>query len=63
MAKACTFTTKDYPINDLLALDLQSHLDSMAKLGWTLISTEHLVKEHGSAAPQLIFFWSKNADN
>jgi len=46
-----------------LALDLQSHLDSMAKLGWTLISTEHLVKEHGSAAPQLIFFWSKNADN
>jgi hypothetical protein len=38
MAIAYTFTTKHYPVNDLLALDLQDHPDQMAKLGWQLIS-------------------------
>jgi hypothetical protein len=38
MAKAYTFTTKHYPVNDLLAFDLHDHLDQMAKIGWQLIS-------------------------
>lgn len=40
MAKEHTFTIKHYPVNDLLALDLQEHLDSMAKFGWEMVSTQ-----------------------
>jgi hypothetical protein len=63
MVKASTFTTKHYPVNDLLALDLQDHLDSMAKLGWELVSTQQLINEHSTAIPQMIFFWSKDEEN
>jgi hypothetical protein len=59
MTKAHTFTTKHFPVNDLLALDLQDHLDSMAKLGWELISTQQLVNEQSATTPQLMLFWSK----
>lgn len=59
MAKAYTFTTKHYPINDLLALDLQDHLDQMAKTGWELVSTQQLINAHYDAIPQIIFFWGK----
>jgi hypothetical protein len=62
MAKANTFTVKHYPINDLLALDLQDHLDSMAKLGWDLMSTQQLINEHSSTSPQLLFFWAKDEE-
>ena len=37
MAKANTFTVKHYPVNDLLGLDLQDHLESMAESGLDLI--------------------------
>lgn len=60
MAKEYTFTTKHDPVNDLLELDLQSHLDSMAKFGWALISTQRLINEHSSTTPQIIFFWGKD---
>jgi hypothetical protein len=60
MSKAFTFTTKSYPTNDLFALDLQSHMDQMAKLGWDLVSTQHLIEEDNSKIPQMMFFWSKN---
>jgi hypothetical protein len=61
MAKAFTFTIKHYPVNDLLALDLQDHLDSMSRLGWELVSTESLVDEHSATTPQLLFFWANDA--
>jgi hypothetical protein len=63
MAKTYKFTTKHYPVNDLLALDLQDHLDSMAKIGWELVSTQHLTNEHSATTPQIIFFWAKDEDN
>lgn len=62
MAKNYTFTTKHYPVNDLLALDLQDHLDEMAKLGWEMVSTERLINEHSPATPQLVFFWCKQGE-
>jgi hypothetical protein len=63
MTKANTFTTKHYPVNDLLALDLQDHLDSMAKLGWKLVSTQQLINEHSPTTPQMILFWGKDEEN
>jgi len=60
MAKVFSFTTKHYPVNDLLALDLQDHLDSMATLGWELVSTQQLINEHSATTPQLVLFWGKN---
>jgi len=51
MAKEYTFTTKNYPVNDLLELDLEEHLNQMAKVGWELVGTQHLVNEHSSATP------------
>ncbi len=57
MTKAYSFSTKSYPTNDLLALDLQAHLDQMASVGWELINTQHLINERRSANPQMIFFW------
>ena len=57
MAKANTFTVKHFPVNELLSLDLQDHMDNMAKLGWNLVSTQQLINEHSSTTPQLIFFW------
>jgi len=57
MSKAYTFSTKNYPTNDLLALDLQAHMDQMAKVGWELISTQHLTEELKTTSPQLILFW------
>jgi hypothetical protein len=59
MAKTYTFTTKHYPINDLLALDLQDHLDSMAKTGWELVSVKQLVDAQSASTPQIIFFWGR----
>jgi hypothetical protein len=63
MAKAYTFTTRHYPVNDLLALDLQDHLDSMATLGWELVSTQQLINQHSATTPQMIFFWGKDEVN
>ena len=63
MSKAFTFTIKHYPVNDLLALDLQDHLDSMAKLGWALVSTQQLINEHSATTPQMIFFWGKDEES
>lgn len=60
MAKAFTFTIKHYPVNDLLSLDLEDHLDQMGKAGWELVSTQHLINEHSPATPQLILFWGKD---
>lgn len=62
MAKANTFTVKHYPVNDLLALDLQDHMDGMAKSGWDLVGTQQLINEHSSTTPQLIFFWAKDEE-
>jgi hypothetical protein len=60
MAKEYLFTIKHYPVNDLLALDLQDHLDQMATTGWELTTTQQLVNDHSSTTPQMIFFWSRN---
>jgi hypothetical protein len=60
MAKEYIFTIKHFPTNDLLALDLQDHLDQKAKTGWELINTQQLVKEHSSTTPQMIIFWGRN---
>lgn len=62
MTKENTFTIKHYPVNDLLALDLQDHMDSMAKVGWEMVSTQHLINEHSPTTPQLIFFWAKDEE-
>lgn len=60
MESNATFTTRHYPTNDLLALDLQEHLDSMSKLGWELVTAQHLSSEHSATTPQLILFWRKD---
>ena len=59
MPKKYTFSTKHYPVNDLLELDLQNHLDQMAEVGWSLVNTQHLVHPHSETTPQMILFWSK----
>lgn len=51
---------QDLSDQDLSALDLQSHMDVMAKLGWDLVSTQYLINEDHSKTPQMMFFWSKN---
>lgn len=63
MAKTYTFTTKHHPVNDLYALDLQDHLDQMAKLGWELVSTQQLMNEHSATTSQVIFFWGKDEES
>lgn len=63
MAKTYTFSTKHYPVNDLLALDLQEHLDQMAKVGWELISTQQLINEHSATTPQMMFFWGRGEES
>jgi hypothetical protein len=63
MAKAYTFTIKHYPVNELLALDLQDHLDQMATVGWELLNSQQLVNEHSSTTPQMILFWGKDDEN
>jgi hypothetical protein len=62
MERTYTFTTKPYPVNELLALALQDHLDQMAKVGWKLVSTQPLINEHSGKTPQIIFFWGKNEE-
>jgi hypothetical protein len=62
MGKSFTFTTKSYPVNDLLALDFQEHLDSMARLGWNLVSTQQLMNGHSSPVAQMILFWGKDEE-
>jgi hypothetical protein len=56
MAKTYTFTIKHYPVNDLLALDLQDHLDQMARVGWELVNSQQLINGHSSTTPQMVFF-------
>jgi hypothetical protein len=63
MAKAYTFTIKHYPVNEILELDLQDHLDHMSKIGWELNSTQHLMNEHSATTPQMIFFWDKDGES
>jgi hypothetical protein len=60
MAKAYTFTIKHYPVNDLLALDLEAHLNLMGQSGWELVSSQQLINEHSSTTPQIIFFWDRD---
>ena len=59
MPREYTFSTKHYPINDLWELDLQNHLDQMAADGWSLVSTQHLIREGHQTTPQMIIFWSR----
>ena len=63
MTKTYTFTTKHYPVNDLLALDLQEHLDQMARVGWELAGTRQLVNDHSPTTPQIMFFWGKDNED
>ncbi len=56
MPKAYTFTTKYYPVNDLLELDLEEHLKQMAADGWELVSTQQLIRQHRPTSPHIIFF-------
>lgn len=63
MAKAYTFTVKHYPVNDLLALDLEAHLDQMSETGWELVNTQQFINEHNPTTPQIIFFWGKDKEN
>ena len=59
MSKKYTFTTKHYPVNDLWELDLEHHMNQMAEDGWTLVCTQHLIREDHQTTPQMILFWSK----
>ena len=59
MGKEYTFTTKNYPVNDLYELDLEEHINQMAKTGWELVSTQQLIREHNHTAPQMILFWGR----
>lgn len=59
MPKAYTFTTKHYPTNDLLELDLENHLNQMAEVGWELVCTQQLINEFKATTPQLLLFWVK----
>lgn len=63
MAKVYTFTVKHYPVNDLLELDLEAHLNQMGKVGWELVSTQQLINGHSATTPQIIFFWGKNEES
>ena len=63
MPKEYTFTAKHYPTNDLYELDLEEHMNQMAKVGWELVSTEQLIHEHNSKTPLLLFFWGKEIVN
>jgi hypothetical protein len=47
------------PVNNLLALALQDHLDEMAKLVWELASAQQFINEHSATSLQEIFFWGK----
>lgn len=62
MTKAYTFTTKHYPVNELLALDLQDHLDQMASVGWELVNVKQLINEQSATTPQIIIFWGKEGE-
>lgn len=57
MPKSYTFTTKNYPTNDLLELDLENHINQMAEADWELVCTQQLIKEYGATSPQMILFW------
>lgn len=59
MTKEHTFTTKSYPINDLLELDLEEHMNQMGKDGWVLVSTQQLIGEQRSTIPKMILFWRR----
>jgi hypothetical protein len=63
MAKAYTLTIKHYPVNELLELDLQDHLDHMSKTGWELNSTQQLINEQSATTPQMIFFWGRYGES
>ena len=63
MAKTYTFTIRHYPVNELLELDLQDHLDQMAKVGWELVNSQQLINEHSSTTPQMLFFWGRDDEN
>jgi hypothetical protein len=63
MVKSYTFTTKHYPVNELLELDLQDHLDQMARVGWRMVGTQQLINEHSATTPQIIFFWGKDEES
>ncbi len=60
MSKEYTFTTKHYPVNDLLELDLEEHMNQMGKAGWELVSTQQLIREHSPTTSQMILFWGKD---
>lgn len=60
MTKEHTFRTKSYPINDLLELDLEEHMNQMGKGGWELVCTQQLIGEQSPTTPKMIFFWSRN---
>ncbi len=60
MPKTYSFTTKSYPINDLLELDLENHMNQMAETGWELVCTQQLIKEYSTTSPQIIFFWVRD---
>ena len=55
MSKEYTFTTEHYPVNDLLELDLEQHMNQMAEAGRELVSTQQLIREHSPTTPQMIF--------
>lgn len=59
MSKSYTFTTKLYPINDLLELDLENHMNQMAEDSWELVCTQHLINEYSDATPKMLLFWVK----
>ncbi|MGK2907507.1 MAG: hypothetical protein ACSLFH_14355 [Desulfuromonadales bacterium] len=60
MPKTYSFTTKSYPTNDLLELDLESHLNQMAETGWELVCTQQLIKEYSTTSAQIILVWVRD---
>ncbi len=59
MSKEYTFTTKHYPVNDLLELELEEHMNQMGKAGWELVSTQELIHEYSPTTSQMILFWAR----
>ncbi len=60
MPKTYTFTTKLYPINDLLELDLENHMKQMAEGSWELVCTQQLINEYSDTTPKIMLFWVKD---
>lgn len=62
MAKSHTFTPKHYPVNELLALYLQEHVDQMVMGGGEIASIQQLILESSPTIDKITFFRVRNEE-